>query len=515
MTTASATAATSAATITFDSPFARPLADRWPPWALLASGLLLTVLTGPRWGIALLAWLAPVPYLVYARRARGGMAWIWLFGTFFVGHCIQCAAIATPPVPLAAVLGFGPPLAILRFGAVGISEAVRRHLGEGAGIAAFVSSTVVLDWVGHGALELGAWMATANSQVDSLPLLQLASIAGLDGLGALMAWTAATVAVLAGVERPFARVRGTATLAGLLALGLLWAALRLDAQVAGRNVAVAAVVTAVGPDERGLPSAETLARNNEQLFARTRVAAGLGARLVVWNELATIIARDEEGQFVARARTLARELGIDLVLAFGVLESRDPLLFDNKYLFIADSGAILDTYQKHHPVPGEPSIRGFGPLRVLDRPYGKVGGAICYDYDFPAMAREHARAGAELVVVPSSDWRGIDPIHTLMARMRAVEGGFSLVRSARWSASGAFDAHGRIRAWLPAADHRDGVMVARVPVGRTATLAAALGDTPVVLAATLLGSLWLLTIRARRIPAARSTVPLQPKMGVT
>lgn len=67
------------------------------------------------------------------------------------------------------------------------------------------------------------------------------------------------------------------------------------------------------------------------------------------------------------------------------------------------------TYQKHHPVPGEPSIRGTEPLRVLARPYGRVGGAICYDYDFPALAREHARLGADLVVVPSSDWRGIDP----------------------------------------------------------------------------------------------------------
>jgi apolipoprotein N-acyltransferase len=71
--------------------------------------------------------------------------------------------------------------------------------------------------------------------------------------------------------------------------------------------------------------------------------------------------------------------------------------------------------------------------------------------------RWHARQGAELVVLPSSDWRGIDPAHTLMTRVRAIEGGFSLVRSARWAASGAFDARGRVRGWMPATEHNERV----------------------------------------------------------
>jgi len=276
--------------------------------------------------------------------------------------------------------------------------------------------------------------------------------------------------------------------------------------VHGRSVAVAAVVTTVGPGEDGMPDAATLAANTEVLFQRTQVAADRGARLVVWNEVATLVHPDQEAAFVARAQAVARARAIDLVLAYAVLETADPVLLDNKYLFISDGGEILDTYQKHHPVPGEPSIRGRGALRVLDRPYGKVGGAICYDYDFPAMARAHARAGAELVVVPSSDWRGIDPIHTFMARVRAIEGGFSVVRAARWSASGAFDAHGRVRAWMPAIDDNDGVMVARVPVGQTPTLAAWLGDAPIAVAAALLVGLLgfaVVTSRGRGADSAR------------
>lgn len=476
----------------------RAAADRVPMLALLAIGGILTALTGPRWGIAALAWLAPVPYLLHARRARGWRPWLALFGVLLAGHSLQTILIATPPVPIVATLLFGPPLALLRFGAIGAGELVRRRAGEAAGALAYVAATVVLDWIGYRMTELGAWMATAGSQVESLTFLQLASIAGLAGLGAIMATVAVTIARLLAAAQPVAHLRSAVAVAGALIALMVWATFRLDQPLPGRSLAVAAVVTQVGPDEHGMPDDATLTANTEALFARTRVAAARGARLVVWNEVATLVHPAEEAAFIDRARAMARQLAIDLVLAYAVLETRDPVLLDNKYLFIADDGRVLDEYQKHHPVPGEPSIRGTGPLRVLDRPYGRVGGAICYDYDFPALAREHARAGADLVVLPSSDWRGIDPVHTFMARVRAIEGGFAMIRSVRWAASGAFDAHGRGRAWMNAIDDNDGVMVARLPVGRTPTLATRLGDAPVALAAIALAGLAVLSLRPRR-----------------
>ena len=189
---------------------------------------------------------------------------------------------------------------------------------------------------------------------------------------------------------------------------------------------------------------------------------------MVWNEVATLVSPADEAAFLSRARSTAQELGIDLVLAYAVLESESPVLLDNKYVFIGDDGAILDEYQKHHPVPGEPSIRGSGALRLLDRPYGRVGGAICYDYDFPATGARARPRRRRSRFPASSDWRGIHPVHTLMARVRAIEGGFSLVRSTRWAASGMFDRLGTVRAWMPPGE--DGVLVAEVPIARAETI---------------------------------------------
>ncbi|GMV20074.1 MAG: hypothetical protein AMXMBFR57_00230 [Acidimicrobiia bacterium] len=461
-----------------------------PTPMLLGLGVALTLLTGPRWGIAPLAWLAPIPYLLWARQAHGGRDWAALFSGLLVGYSAQCAIFATPPVPVIGVIAFAPPLALIRFLAVFLAERVRRRLGEIGGVGAYVSTTVVADWIGYGQTEFGAWMATANSQVEWLSFMQSTSVAGLAAPGALMALTASLFAASFGASKSVwsSQRRAVAVASPLLVVSgvLFWGTLRLDQPVHGAVVGVATVATDVGMTDRGLPGDHVLRENTEQLFARTVVAASRGARLVVWNEIATVITPIEEAALITRGRETARIQHIDLVLAYGVVTSTDPLLFDNKYVFIADTGEVLDEYRKHHPVPGEPSIRGTAPLQVLVRPYGRVAGAICYDYDFPALAREHARLHADIVVLPSSDWKGIDPIHTYMARTRAIEGGFSLVRSVRWAASGVFDAHGRIRGWMPATDGTDGVMVAFVPVRRLSTSATAMGDLPVAAALALL-----------------------------
>ena len=100
------------------------------------------------------------------------------------------------------------------------------------------------------------------------------------------------------------------------------------------------------------------------------------------------------------------------------------------------------------------------------------------------------------MVVPSSDWRGIDPFHTQIARIGAISGGFALVRSVRWATSAAFDAYGRTRATMAVDEQHDRVMLATVPVTRVPTIYAAVGDAPVV--ALCLALVAAVIVRARR-----------------
>ncbi len=150
-------------------------------------------------------------------------------------------------------------------------------------------------------------------------------------------------------------------------------AIRLDSQIVGADtVRVAAIATMVGPGANGMPSPEVLATNNEDLFAKTQRAAALGARLVAWNECATLVEPSREDAFVERGRIVAAKLGIDLVLAYGAYQKGS--LIDNKFVFLTSEGKIAQVYRKHHPVPGEPRSRAPSRSRLSIDPMAESPG---------------------------------------------------------------------------------------------------------------------------------------------
>ncbi len=473
-----------------------PLASALSTRAWLALGAALVVIAAYRWGVPLAAWIAPVPFLIVMRRAERWRARLLVLAVLTIATTIQVGKIITAPLPLALAIPFALPAAVTGWLVLVASETTRRRAGELAAVATFVALTGLGEWFTYTYSPLGLWGTGASTQVDNLALLQLASVAGVAGIGLVIALVPAVIAMLLAAPATRARLRAAVAAAALVIAVHAGGAVRLFAHQGGPTLRVAAVVTDVGLGERGLPDAAALAANEDTLFARTRLAGQRGAELIVWNEAATIVPPADEARLIARGQAAARELGAELVLAYAVVEDDAPLRFDNKYVWLARDGAIVETYRKHHPVPGEPSMRGTAPLVAHDHPWGRAAGAICYDYDFPAVARAHGRLGADLVVVPSSDWRGIDPFHTQIARIGAISGGFALVRSVRWATSAAFDAYGRTRATMAVDEANDRVMLATVPVTRVPTLYARLGDAPVV--ALCLGLLAAVAIRARR-----------------
>jgi apolipoprotein N-acyltransferase len=459
-----------------------------PGWTLLVTGTFLTVGANLRWNVAALAWIAPVPFLLYLRARPGWPGRLALLGALQLALHLALAKIVTPPVPYLLVPGFAIPLALLIWLGYVAADALRQRAGERWGLYAFPAATALLEVARYRLTAAGTWGIGANTQIDQLPVLQLASVLGASSIGFLLAWTASLVALLLATPRPRGFTRDAALLGAAFLVVQVHGVWRLNA-IEGRTVAVAGVVADLGPTPEGLPGDAAIAANTEALFARSEQAAARGARIVVWNEAATVVRKEDEAAFVERGARVARARGVDLVLGYMVPLSTRPLRFENRYAWLSERGELLERYDKHHPVPGEGSSPGTAPLRAHDRPYARAAGAICYDYDFPAMALGHARLGAGLVVVPSSDWRGIDPLHTSMARLRAIEGGFSLLRPVRWATSGAFDAYGRTRATLPFHEDNDRILLATLPVDRVPTLYAVVGDSIALLyAAVLLGS---------------------------
>jgi apolipoprotein N-acyltransferase len=464
-------------------------ADRAPTWALLLGGIVLVALSGNRAGVALLGWIAPVPLALAATRLRG-----WRRRSLLLLACVAAVSLQTlklvgGPATPAFALAFGVPLGALAFAVLALWDLVQRRAGPASGVHAFAALTALADVAGFALSPGGHWAASAAAQTENLPLMQLASVGGLGLVGLVLAYPAGAATMLLAAPAGRRPWRHAAAAAAIALASIACGTVRLDQQDLGPTVRVAAV-TVDFPNP--LRSMEDLRGNVETLFARSELAARRGAQLVVWNELATLVDPDEVPGLEARAADLALRHEVDLVVAYGVVVSREPLVVDNVYRWFGADGAALDRQRKHFLPPGEPSIAGTEPLRVLERPWGRTGGAICYDYDSPALARQHARGGAGLVFVPASDWRGIDPQHTFMARVRAIEGGFSLLRATRAGTSAAFDPYGRVRATMSAWEENDRVMLATVPTRPVRTVYARVGDAPVVLLAVLVlaGAAW-------------------------
>lgn len=449
-------------------------------WLLLAAGILLTALTGLRWAPPPFAWISPIPFLLYARRTRTIGTTIGFIGTIVLAYTISTAKIATAPITPFMVPLFSFPIGLVLSFCILASEAIRRKAGEAWGAAAYAALIAITDWAWLALTPFGDMMTMGGTLYGDLVFSQFASIAGVPGISLVVAFFQASSASM--IVAPRIRISRTllAATVGVSGVIFTFGAIRLDSQIVGADtVRVAAIATMVGPGANGMPSPEVLATNNEDLFAKTQRAAALGARLVAWNECATLVEPSREDAFVERGRIVAAKLGIDLVLAYGAYQKGS--LIDNKFVFLTSEGKIAQVYRKHHPVPGEPSITGTEPIEAIDRPYGRVAGAICYDYDFPALAARHGRLGTDIAVIPSSDWEGVNPSHGLVSRVRGIENGFSILRPTRWAASAIFDQMGRPRAWMSASESDRGILVADIPTQRIDTLYSALGDWPVLI----------------------------------
>jgi apolipoprotein N-acyltransferase len=165
-----------------------------------------------------------------------------------------------------------------------------------------------------------------------------------------------------------------------------------------------------------------------------------------------------------------------LVMAYGVIDSLEPLHDTNKYRMYLPDRTMGDEYVKRHPVPGDPDKVGRAHARAVSFGGVTYAGAICYDYGFPEIARDNVRDGADLALVPSSDWRGVDPLHGRMALVNAVAAGLSMVRPVRAATTIATDQYGRLLGSMRADGESDGVLVATVPTARVPTIFARTGD---------------------------------------
>jgi predicted amidohydrolase len=187
------------------------------------------------------------------------------------------------------------------------------------------------------------------------------------------------------------------------------------------------------------------------LIADAISAASGQADLLVLPELATTqydirrhigqIAPALDGEQFTELRELARQA--HLVAVVGLVEVEDPVLYNSAAVIDAD-GSLAGVVRKSHLFAGERKVFAAGstisPIRTS---LGQLGVAVCYDIEFPEVARSLAVAGAEALIVISANMHPYTDYHLTYAKSRAMENGIPLALS-NWVGQGPrFDFLGR------------------------------------------------------------------------
>jgi hypothetical protein len=113
-----------------------------------------------------------------------------------------------------------------------------------------------------------------------------------------------------------------------------------------------------------------------------------------------------------------------------------------------DINNVMWNYRKSHPVPFIESHIIPGPpiLPTYSSPYGILGGAICFDLDYPNFMMQSGRKYVDILLQPSWTWGAINYRHFDDNAIRAIENGFTLFRCSSDGESGIVNHKGKVLA---------------------------------------------------------------------
>ena len=497
----------------------RNLCQQHPHWMALLAGFLVPLAYAPVQILPLFyLGFGTAFYLAWQHRDHLGrlfrLGWLFGFGQLFIGlHWIGEAllveaeiflwllpfAVTLLPASLAVFSGLAFLLFGVSFAWLGRapsdppSGAPSHGVGRLAGLV-WLALLLALAEYGRATILTGfPWNLPGMAWGSWLYLAQPVNIVGVHGLGLL---------ALLSVSFMVSKTRyGWHAGLALLAAAFVYSGVTL--QVLGQasspepSLQILVVQPHLDQREKWQPSKRQM--HIEKTFRLTQ--AGLeqapNVGLVIWPETAIPAPIDETDWFGRKLRATLRD---DAFLLTGAVrrQARDDGYDYFNAAMLWQAGQIVQRSDKHHLVPfGEylpmqswleavglqqlTKLRGgyqSGPANARFSAPGLAMFAplICYQAIFPALSAGQPRP-AWLANITNDGWfgTGLGPRqHLAQVRLRSIEQGLPLIRSANTGVSAAFDGRGRYLASVPLGEA--GSFVVTLPPALPASVYARLGD---------------------------------------
>ncbi|WP_050603099.1 apolipoprotein N-acyltransferase [Ruegeria sp. 6PALISEP08] len=469
------------------------------------------------WALTVLSLILIVPiFLASETRARAG--WIgWIFATSYFVHALSWliepfqvdAERHAWMAPFALVFMAG---GLALFWAAGFR--LSRHPGASQTLQGmWLVVTLSLLEMARGYILTGfPWAGVSQVWVNT-PVVQLLSLVGPYGLNALTFAAAFSIGTAICHDRPLrGLVVPMSVTVALVCLALVYAAMRPPVQDGPHTIRV--VQPNAPQHQKWDPAYAPL------FFARQTEYTAVSPRpdLIVWPETAVPAWLGSAQPFLAAIAEAAQ--GTPVI--FGIQRGDGPQIY-NSMVYLDETGQQAGLYDKHHLAPfgeyipfgdllGRFGIRGLaattgngfsagpGPELLDVGTLGRALPLICYEAVFSQDLRVGSGRADFLLQITNDAWFGTwsGPYqHLVQARMRAIEQGLPMIRSANTGVSAMIDPLGRVTASLPLDEA--GYVDAILPQPQKPTYYSRSGDSLALMALSVLALLLVLyTHRTQR-----------------
>ncbi len=458
--------------------------------------LLLLAFANGQYAVSYAIWLA-IPMLLFAvRRLKRWQAYLFAFFTLGISNFIGFDVV--PFLPTAITILLSVIYATVASLPYLIDSFFRKNRDSFLSTLIFPTAMVLIEYIYLQFNAYGSWGHIAYTQESQTALMQSVSLFGMGYITFLISWFAAVANWVYEQRNNQEHVKRAVIVYGMvLGLTLAFGGLRVEFQTPNSETVRVASISAhdeykiaFNPfalnDEEGGAAAKIDARAqttelNQHLFDRSIAQAKAGAKIVFWAEGNGTILKEDEQDLYQEASQVADEQNIYLGMGLAVLDHTNERFLENKFVVFDPAGEMVIDYWKGISVPGAEapiSNNTYTGIPKIETPYGTMAAAICFDLDFPHYLK--ASKGADILLAPSNDFIEIDPMHTDMARVRAIEQGFNMIRHTSHGRSAGADYTGKVISEMDHYTDADKTLITHLPTKGVFTIYSVIGDSFII-----------------------------------
>jgi len=339
------------------------------------------------------------------------------------------------------------------------------------------------------------WISVATTQVDYLPIIQLAEYTGIYGI---TFWVIILNIIFYFYFRDLSSFKKRFLLVGILVMVIPWLSgyLRI-AQINNRLLENSFFITLVqpniGPNEKWDPNKRDWVFDYmDSMYVE---ASKKNPQMIIWPESATpfYLRRNFRKLNLVKQRIESTQIPLLTGAVDWEFEDGDRKIYNSAILIHPTKP--IQSYRKIQLVPlGEYnpfidqvpisealSLGNFTPgnsFTLFELNDVKFSTVICFESAFPQLVRKFVERGAKVLIILVNDgWFGhtSEPYqHAALSRYRAVEHRIPVVRCANTGISAIYESTGQRSVWLPV--NSQGILSVGISPGQKSTFYTRFGD---------------------------------------